>query len=403
MLEGSVLGLASKVLPTFFEESVKTSIDLLNTEIENSNVEEKRVNIEADNKKSRSIRNQQEKTFPNKSPNQRDVVDEEPNENVQQVKEKQEENNRQKIAQLEKQNKDIRERIKTKEIQYELEREEIQTISKYRKRNSNIIKKEYYKMEEEEEHLIEEQQRKKARFDIDEDDNIRGPEYQEERNEKEVDENAPCAVCKYISPEENNEMICCEGCDLYVHQAFYGLENIPEGKWVCKTCEAGVKPKCALCAQSGGAMKITSDGRQWAHVICAWWIPGVKFGNLKEMAPIVDIDKIPKERWSLTCSICKEKVGACIQCEVNNCSQSFHVTCAYSGGFIMDASCSEDNPDPIFKANCKTHGKLSKTPEKKYKGPFNASKRQKSGSRKISTKQEATKEVDTHDTTGTTE
>lgn len=51
MLEGSVLGLASKVLPTFFEESVKTSIDLLNTEIENSNVEEKRVNIEADNKK----------------------------------------------------------------------------------------------------------------------------------------------------------------------------------------------------------------------------------------------------------------------------------------------------------------------------------------------------------------
>ncbi|CAG2205570.1 JADE1 [Mytilus edulis] len=239
MLEGSVLGLASKVLPTFFEESVKTSIDLLNTESENSNVEEKR---------SRSIRNQQEKTFPNKSPNQRDVVDEEPNENVQQVKE------------------------------------------------------EYYKMEEEEEHLIEEQQRKKARFDIDEDDNIRGPEYQEERNEKEVDENAPCAVCKYISPEENNEMICCEGCDLYVHQ---------------------------------------------------------------------------KERWSLTCSICKEKVGACIQCEVNNCSQSFHVTCAYSGGFIMDASCSEDNPDPIFKANCKTHGKLSKTPEKKYKGPFNASKRQK--------------------------
>lgn len=51
MLEGSVLGLASKVPPTFFEKSVKTSIDLLNTEIEISNVEEKRVNIKAGNKK----------------------------------------------------------------------------------------------------------------------------------------------------------------------------------------------------------------------------------------------------------------------------------------------------------------------------------------------------------------
>lgn len=36
-----------------------------------------------------------------------------------------------------------------------------------------------------------------------------------------------------------------------------------------------------------------SDGLQWAHVNCAWWIPGVKFGNPKEMEPIVGIEKIP--------------------------------------------------------------------------------------------------------------
>lgn len=36
-----------------------------------------------------------------------------------------------------------------------------------------------------------------------------------------------------------------------------------------------------------------SDGSHWAHVNCAWWIPGVKFGNPKEMEPIVGINKIP--------------------------------------------------------------------------------------------------------------
>lgn len=45
---------------------------------------------------------------------------------------------------------------------------------------------------------------------------------------------------------------------------------------------------------------IFSDGRQWAHVICAWLIPGVKFGNPKEMAPIVDIDKIPVNFFTIS-------------------------------------------------------------------------------------------------------
>lgn len=38
---------------------------------------------------------------------------------------------------------------------------------------------------------------------------------------------------------------------------------------------------------------IISDGKQWAHVNCAWWIPGVTIGNPKEMASIVGIDTLP--------------------------------------------------------------------------------------------------------------
>ncbi|CAC5371256.1 JADE1 [Mytilus coruscus] len=132
---------------------------------------------------------------------------------------------------------------------------------------------EYDILEEEEEHAFEERQRKKARFDEEEDDDMRrGHELQKSRNEKEVDEDALCDVCK---------------------EACYGVKVIPEGDWFCEVCVAGVEPKCAMCPQYGGAMIMISDDTQWAHVSCAIWIPGVTIENPKDMSPIEGIEKIP--------------------------------------------------------------------------------------------------------------
>ncbi|XP_076082783.1 uncharacterized protein LOC143053879 isoform X2 [Mytilus galloprovincialis] len=301
---------------------------------------------------------------------------------------KQEEKSRQKITDLEKICEANNNKIVTLEKQSDMEKEKIRTMANYRKRKRSVIRKcfdrfeearrEYDTMEEQEEHAYEERQQKKARFEEEEDDDIiRGHEIQEIRDEKEVDDNAVCDVCKDITEEENNEMIFCDGCNVCVHQACYGVQVIPDGNWFCKTCVAGVKPKCALCPHNDGAMKMTSDGKQWAHVSCAWWIPGVTIGYPKEMAPIVGIETLPEERWSLICSLCKKKDGACIQCSVKNCAKPFHVTCAYSHGLRMDDNPSEENTDLMFQAYCKTHSNQGKTPKKKRRRDYSAQNRPK--------------------------
>jgi NuA3 HAT complex component NTO1 len=58
------------------------------------------------------------------------------------------------------------------------------------------------------------------------------------------------------------------------------------------------------------------------------WIPEVSLGNHTFMEPVMDVEKVPKTRWKLTCYICQQRMGACIQCGNKMCYQAFHVTCA---------------------------------------------------------------------------
>ena len=53
--------------------------------------------------------------------------------------------------------------------------------------------------------------------------------------------------------------------------------------------------RCELCPSKEGALKRT-DTNSWAHVVCALYIPEVRFGNVSTMEPIV-LGLVPQERY----------------------------------------------------------------------------------------------------------
>ena len=176
------------------------------------------------------------------------------------------------------------------------------------------------------------------------------------------EQDTKCAVCDDGDCENSNAIVFCDGCDLAVHQECYGVPFIPEGQWLCRKCQ-GIgtrsKPVCIFCPNTEGAFKHTTESR-WAHLLCAIWIPEVSIANQTFMEPISDVLSVPRERWEkLTCYICSQKMGACIQCGHRACYTAFHVTCAkraklylrmkssHGTGANLDAS--------VLKAYCHKH------------------------------------------------
>ncbi|XP_071812357.1 uncharacterized protein [Apostichopus japonicus] len=157
-----------------------------------------------------------------------------------------------------------------------------------------------------------------------------------------------CCVCGDERGWTENPLVYCDGhgCNVAVHQACYGIVSVPTGPWYCRKCESqerAARVRCELCPQKEGALKRTDNGG-WAHVVCALYIPEVRFGNVTSMEPI-QLSIVPHDRYNKVCFLCETKgreskatTGACMTCNRNGCKQSFHVTCAQSEGLLCEES-----------------------------------------------------------------
>ncbi|XP_056133986.1 lysine-specific demethylase 4B isoform X2 [Lampris incognitus] len=171
-----------------------------------------------------------------------------------------------------------------------------------------------------------------------------------------------------IGENRASQLLCCSSCCLQVHASCYGERpDSVKVSWMCTRCATGAwTVECCLCNLRGGALKKTTDNR-WVHVICAIAVAEARFVNTIEREP-VDVSAVPKKRKSLKCVYCygrspKQNQGACIQCSYENCSTSFHVTCAQIAGVVMKPA---DWPY-VVSVTCHKHKRVNQKPRKALK------------------------------------
>lgn len=196
-----------------------------------------------------------------------------------------------------------------------------------------------------------------------------------------------CAVCfqsntfsiKLGDEEESNPIVYCDGCDCTFHSYCYGsLTHLDSPTFYCDICTyyrstnraVGELPKCILCNQVGGAMKIFC-GDKFVHICCTFWYPGIYFKDLIHLKDIFienalipyvrDSDEcefqeiiLDNDRYQLfsdlffkypvfrksehikiakaKCYYCGSSKGIHIKCMSLNCNNYFHFLCAYKEG-----------------------------------------------------------------------
>eukprot|EP00079_Xenopus_tropicalis_P036501 XP_017950272.1 PREDICTED: protein AF-10 isoform X8 [Xenopus tropicalis] len=100
-----------------------------------------------------------------------------------------------------------------------------------------------------------------------------------------------CCVCSDERGWAENPLVYCDGhgCNVAVHQACYGIVQVPTGPWFCRKCESqerAARVTCYICDEQGRESKAAT--------------------------------------------------GACMTCNKHGCRQAFHVTCAQLAGLLCE-------------------------------------------------------------------
>ena len=161
-----------------------------------------------------------------------------------------------------------------------------------------------------------------------------------------------CAVCDDDRDFDFDQLVTCDGCGISVHQSCYGIPEIPDDAvgFLCNACEhtggdTSETPLCVLCPVEGGALKPTTKPGVWCHSACCQWIPETTVVDVDRMEPIDQIHTIQRERWELLCTVCKQRMGAKIQCDHPGCYLSYHPLCARAAGLFMEANLDDDGDE----------------------------------------------------------
>uniref|UniRef100_A0A3Q4HJK4 MLLT6, PHD finger containing n=1 Tax=Neolamprologus brichardi TaxID=32507 RepID=A0A3Q4HJK4_NEOBR len=155
-----------------------------------------------------------------------------------------------------------------------------------------------------------------------------------------------CCVCSDERGWAENPLVYCDGhgCSVAVHQACYGIVQVPTGPWFCRKCESQERAarRCELCPHKDGALKRTDSGGKY-HLV------PVQFANVLTMEPII-LQYVPHERYN--------KVGICIRVYIyetllNRLRNMYH-TVAQMAGLL----CEEEGPEADnvkYCGYCKHH------------------------------------------------
>ena len=201
-----------------------------------------------------------------------------------------------------------------------------------------------------------------------------------------------CSLCRRLDPRK--QLLVCNQCSMSVHDGCYGCSEAAskDVAWLCDSCSneetlenslvsarvsspccahfsdrsalqdqrcvlcplpkmdangipeklnlaptRGRKPANALAQEDSSNPPITAlelmkptECHNWAHVLCAAYIPEVIYSDLDTFSVVEGAGTLPLWRYHAECEICHERMGACVLCAESGCKRTFHVSCAYA-------------------------------------------------------------------------
>lgn len=157
-----------------------------------------------------------------------------------------------------------------------------------------------------------------------------------------------CTICKRLEPIAS--MARCTNCSLECHLGCLGLDSGANlASWKCLVCQnfdslAVSKVLCCSLCQSKPrylaphepftALDVwkLSEYNSYVHMICAIWHAELTLGTNTDLSRVEGFASIPLSKRKRECIICHQAgVGVCTKCD--ECSNSIHVSCAWSAGY----------------------------------------------------------------------